>query len=508
MSKKISKIFTYLLLTVLAVVGLGNVANSVAEAAGPKTSVVIHKIETDATAAVREYDISQPITNLGDYFGPAAEPLEGVSFTWYKVDDATKYAEMIATPGDYATTADVVKYLGADVTGTRTGETKADGEVTINLADGNYWVVENTKGTIKDSAAVPFGLTLPFTKADGTGYYEIIHVYPKNILEKVPVNPEKEVNEENVAIGDTNTWTISQVIPKGIEDYKTFTFVDEIDSRLDYIGNVEVSVEGVAFVDGDYTVVYTKAEENTDGTLIGHTISGTLTVVFTEQGRKNLANANANGPVVITFDTKVNDSAVMGEPINNNVELQFDNGHGTKDKNEPGTPPSVVTGGYKFQKLDGEAGLAGAEFIISREITEDEGVTSTTEYVQVVRDDDGAITEVNFIANKNGATKFGSADPNGLFESADSTGLFEIRGLPYGHYTLTEVKAPEGYALPTSPDTTFDVTENSFKGVQQKIQNKKITIPQTGGMGTAIFTVIGVVLMTISVVSYKRKSNA
>ena len=56
MSKKISKIFTYLLLTVLAVVGLGNVVNVSAEDGEPEsrtTDVVIHKIKTEAPAAER-----------------------------------------------------------------------------------------------------------------------------------------------------------------------------------------------------------------------------------------------------------------------------------------------------------------------------------------------------------------------------------------------------------------------------------------------------------------------
>ena len=84
-----------------------------------------------------------------------------------------------------------------------------------------------------------------------------------------------------------------------------------------------------------------------------------------------------------------------------------------------------------------------------------------------------------------------------------------MRGLPYGDYVLVETKAPTGYAKPTDPNTTFTVNEDSYKEeAVLSIPNKELTIPQTGGIGTAIFTVIGVALMTISVVSYKRTSEA
>lgn len=487
MSKKISKIFTYLLLTVLAVVGLGNVANSVAEAAGPTTNVVIHKIETDATADEREYDISQPITDLGTHFGQAAVPLEGVSFTWYKVDDAAKYAEMIATPGKYATTADVVAYLGAEVTGTSTDETNASGEVTIlNLAEGNYWVVENTKGTIASSEAVPFGLTLPFTNADGTGYYETIHVYPKNTLQDEPVDPVKTVNKPNNAIGEVHTWTISQNIPVGIEEYHEFKFTDAIDSRLDWVGNVTVTAAGVVLGAGDYTVVFNDDANQTSKLLPGKSLTGILTVEFTEQGRKSLANAS--GLVKITFETKINNTAIMGQEIENNVQVDFDNGHGRTGEKTPDEVPSVHTGGKKFVKVDQaneEVLLAGAEFKIKN---------AAGDFV---------------IIGTDGAVTFGVEADAEVFTSAEVTGAFEVRGLPHGDYVLVETKAPDGYALPTDPNTPFTVNADSYEDAAVlKIDNKEITIPQTGGIGTAIFTVIGVALMTISVVSYKRTSEA
>ena len=143
MSKKTRKIFTYLLLTVLTVVGLGNVVNVSAEDGEPEsrtTNVMIHKIETDAD--VKDMTIDQLKDGIAldsdawnTQFGADATPLQGVSFTWYSVTD-----DQLATltAGDYDTVAKVDKLLGED-SGTATAETDEQGQVTIpDLEKGNY----------------------------------------------------------------------------------------------------------------------------------------------------------------------------------------------------------------------------------------------------------------------------------------------------------------------------------------------------------------------------------
>ncbi|MGT2729051.1 SpaA isopeptide-forming pilin-related protein [Streptococcus phocae subsp. salmonis] len=93
---------------------------------------------------------------------------------------------------------------------------------------------------------------------------------------------------------------------------------------------------------------------------------------------------------------------------------------------------------------------------------------------------------------------------------SDNEGQFEVRGLEYGKYELEEVKAPTGYAQLTKTEP-FEIKEGSYKGSEkeinykvrnpnkklyaQQIKNRKITIPQTGGIGTVIFTVAGLAIM-------------
>lgn len=98
-------------------------------------------------------------------------------------------------------------------------------------------------------------------------------------------------------------------------------------------------------------------------------------------------------------------------------------------------------------------------------------------------------------------------------------GQFEVTGLAYGKYRAVETKAPAGYAVPTDGGNfEFTVAAGSYnteaKGIDykpndqtvkaKKIENNKITIPQTGGIGSLIFVVAGIAIMTFAFVAYKR----
>ena len=93
--------------------------------------------------------------------------------------------------------------------------------------------------------------------------------------------------------------------------------------------------------------------------------------------------------------------------------------------------------------------------------------------------------------------------------TTNDKGQWEVKGLAYGDYNFIEIKAPEGYANQKDP-VAFKVAEGSYTsggninystgelGPNEdatQITNKKVTIPQTGGIGTVIFTVAGIAIM-------------
>lgn len=109
---------------------------------------------------------------------------------------------------------------------------------------------------------------------------------------------------------------------------------------------------------------------------------------------------------------------------------------------------------------------------------------------------------------------------------SDGQGRFEITGLYAGDYELVELTAPVGYAKLETPvpftvkDGTYtkddstqaihynkDAKETEVKDAL-RVDNKKVTIPQTGGIGTIIFTAIGLAIMASAVIAIKKRQAA
>ena len=108
--------------------------------------------------------------------------------------------------------------------------------------------------------------------------------------------------------------------------------------------------------------------------------------------------------------------------------------------------------------------------------------------------------------------------------TSDSEGKFEITGLEYGSYKLKEITPPSGFAK-LNGNVDFTVAKGSYAGDAEKefkyevkvdtskgekqtygqqVKNKKVSIPQTGGMGTVLFTVVGISLMAGAVIAMKK----
>lgn len=222
----------------------------------------------------------------------------------------------------------------------------------------------------------------------------------------------------------------------------------------------------------------------------------------------------------------------------------------TKDNDNPTplnpTEPEVVNGGKKFVKTseDEKERLAGAEFYVINEqgqylkatsnnqqaVTEaknklEEAVkaynnrTEEQDEAQLKAAIDTAQEAYNKVFIENAQNyEFTNNENEAVVLTSDGQGRFEIKGLAYGNYKLKEKTAPEGYAK-LSGNIDFEVKKGSYVGADTELQynandanagygkqivNKKVTIPQTGGIGSLIFVAGGLVIMAGAFIAYKR----
>ena len=372
--------------------------------------------------------------------------------------DATEVAALAKAAVAYATTN--------KITATDT-DTAKNGKAEFTGLELGYYAVDTSLGTI-----------CSLTTTNKTA-----KVSEKNngaTIDKKIVEDNEFVDANNVAIGDTVNYQSIVTAGKGTVNYVIHDTMSEgLTFKED---SVVVTYNGetlVAGEDKDY-VLSVPGTACEDGC--------TFEIDFTDTFEAKLSE---NDKVYVTYSATLNEDAVIGSTGNpNEIYLTYGN---------------------------------------AQESTKDYVITYTTKLtINKVDVNDIALPGAGFTLYKDEVK-----EGNEVGEEITDVTTFEWEGLAEGKYILVETKVPEGYnqaaniefvivctepkEVKTVADTaTWSTTSTEITAVENSVFEGKVInrtgtlLPETGGIGTTIFYVVGGLLMAaafVLLVSKKRMAS-
>lgn len=424
--------------------------------------------------------------------------LSGVTYKAYRVMDATVHDDKVAYTisdkfEDFFTgqsiTTDEGAYNHLNTTPVETVLSELENFITGQSipADGTG---EGSSNANTEIANLPYGyyIVIPtgndFTANLVTVKGDNQDIYVKG---KDPTAEKKVDNEEwtSAQVGDEVTFTVTSTVPDmtGQTEYY-FTLTDTMSKGLTVATSFQptVSIGGTTLTQGkDFTATATPGEDGVTN----------IKIEF-----KNFIThaADAGKTITFTYKATLNENAITTDKETNSASVNWGNDPGSM---ETSTPDTAIVRDYDLTiiKTDGEnEPLPGAEFQLFR----GNGISGTA--IQFVDRGSGNY-EVATQAQITGAPDNGLTITNKVV-SPNPSGVITIKGLDEDTYTLHETKAPDGYNKAADQTITIHAT-SSDKGQTVNVTGNEVTVvnkagtllPETGGMGTVIFTAVAVLLI-------------
>lgn len=476
----------------------------------------------------------------------ALESILGLS-TDKHTSDEINTALAAALSSDHTAAKNALEAYVTDNGGTKMSETDAYGRTkSSNMSQGLYLVVETAVPEEVYYTTDPFFVSLPMTDATGDYWVYDVYCYPKNQTNNPTI--DKLVSEDG-SFADIATASEGDVL-----DYRIVTKLPSITSEATYLSQytiVDTISSGIVYNKDTKILFYSSETDAKNGTGTPaaawdsagtyFTVSygtSTMTVAMTASGIGQINPAYSNLYLVVAYSATVSSDStvVLGDTGNpNTVDLTYSRSN-TVYTNTIEDVANVYTYGINLTKTFGsDSGDAtDVQFVIQN---------STDIYWVVAAGSNGVYYVTGQAADESGATKF----------SPDADGSLIINGLEADTYTMTEVQTSDGFSLLKNSITisftqTVDsyipsaatitglaneyeevtvthvndasaavdgsVTSMSSDGasvnarVDMSILNSvTFTLPQTGGLGTILFTLAGAlaVIFGVAVISKSRR---
>ena len=464
----------------------------------------------------------------------------------HKTDNGINYftSDMLNNKLTAALAANATNVKNALETAVKNGgvampETDATGHTSAsNMEQGLYLVVETRVPENVTSTCDPFFVSLPMTTIDGTAWNYDVTVYPKNqtgnpTLDKT-VREGKNSTGKNTgsltditdgyehtasaSIGDTVDYQIVSTLPtitSKASSLSEYTYVDTMSKGIKYNKN-DVVIE--FFKDAGCTdKITTWGEDSGKFTVVYDDTANAMTIKMTEAGLSEINEATSvytdsvkhgysDCAMRITYAATLTADAQMGDKDNpNTVTLTWKRTNTTYyDTLEDCC--HVYTYGIDILKQfsDNGGNLRNVKFTLHND----------TDGVYVVAEQkDGVYYAKGITTKKSDATTF---IPN-------SSGHIVVKGLEDDSYSLTEIATDKGYVL--LKDAVKIVITTKENGACEKcgaklltasatvngkdatmtdgnaivpltvINNPGFDLPKTGGYGTWMFTIGGILLL-------------
>lgn len=294
--------------------------------------------------------------------------------------------------------------------------------------------------------------------------------------------------------GQKVTYTLEATVVGSIDQKaKKYVIYDTMSKGLTYNNDAKVYyLDDAGNPGNDVTAQFIVDPLKPNAKLTGKYEGGTYITVTAKPETLNGTNSTefyAAKKVRVVYTATVNNEAVVGTPGNPNTDgLEYTN---AADHSEDVEGPTVIVYTYNIEveKVDasnGNAPLAGATF----------GLYS----------DSNATTEI-----ASGTSVISGNKAIVTFKAGNDANA--IRLAP-GKYYVKEKAAPEGYNLNTKiyeVTVTGSETAAGVQGLQSAIPNTISKLPQTGGAGTMMFTILGGSLILVAgvlfVVFMKKRSS-